>query len=130
LGQLSKIEKDLLGLGYQILAIGADRPEKSRESVEKHDLEYVVLSDSTAEAAQAFGLAFRVDEPTRAKLLGYGIDLEDASGHDHHILPVPAAYIVGTDGVIRFDYVNPNYKVRVDPEALLEAAREAAGSGK
>lgn len=99
-----------------------------RESVEKQDLTYVVLSDSTTEAAQAFGLAFQIDDKTFELFKGYGIDLEDASGEDHHILPVPAVYIVGTDGVILFDYVNPDYKVRIDPEELLEAARDHAGS--
>ena len=86
-----------------------------------------MLSDSTTEAAQAFGLAFQIDDKTFKMLEGYGIDLEDASGEDHHILPVPAVFIVGTDGVIRFDFVNPDYKVRIDPEMLLEAAQEYAG---
>jgi peroxiredoxin len=86
-----------------------------------------VLSDGTTEAAQAFGLAFQVDDDTFKMFKGYGIDLEDASGEDHHILPVPAVFIVATDGVILFDYVNPDYKVRIDPEKLLEAAQENAG---
>jgi peroxiredoxin len=124
LGQLSKIEDEIIELGYRILAISADRPEKMRETVEKHDLKYEVLSDSTTKAAQAFGLAFRVNEPTQKKLLEYGIDIEDASGLDHHILPVPAVFIVDTDGIVRFDYVNPDYKVRIDPDELLEAARK------
>ncbi|MGH2569205.1 MAG: hypothetical protein ACRDGA_12785, partial [Bacteroidota bacterium] len=53
------------------------------------------------------------------------IDLEDASGESHHLLPVPAVFIVGTDGVIRFSYVNPNYRVRIDPDVLLAAAKAA-----
>jgi peroxiredoxin len=123
LGQLSKIENEIIELGYRILAVSADRPEKMRETVEKHDLKFTVLSDATTEAAQAFGLAFRVDDPTNEKLLGYGISIEDASGHDHHILPVPAVFLVDTDRVIRFDYVNPDHTVRIDPDELLEAAR-------
>jgi peroxiredoxin len=95
--------------------------------VESHNLTYTVLSDSTTEAAQAFGLAFQVDAETFKKFKGYGIDLEDASGEDHHILPVPAVFLVGTDGVILFDYINPDYRVRIDPETLLEAARDNAG---
>ena len=86
-----------------------------------------MLSDSTTEAAQAFGLAFQIDDETFKMFKGYGIDLEDASGEDHHILPVPALFIVDTDGVIRFDYINPDYKVRIDPEKVLEAAQEHAG---
>ncbi|MGA9575264.1 MAG: hypothetical protein WBS20_15095, partial [Lysobacterales bacterium] len=55
--------------------------------------------------------------------LGYGIDLEKASGENHHVLPAPATFIIGTDGVINFAYINPNYKVRLHPDVLLAAAK-------
>lgn len=125
MGQLSKIEDELEELGYQILAISADRPEKLRVSVEKHGLRYRLLSDNELAAAKAFGLAYRVDEQTFKALEGYGLDIEEASGHAHHLLPVPAAMVIDTDGVVRFRYYNPDYRVRVDPDELLEAAREA-----
>ena len=61
-----------------------------------------MLSDGTTEAAQAFGLAFQVDSGTLTKYKAYGIDLDDSSGEAHHILPVPALFILATDGTIRF----------------------------
>ena len=77
------------------------------------------------QGAKAFGLAYKVDKATMKELQGFGIDLFKASGQDHGLLPVPAAYIVGVDGVIKFQYVNPDYKIRVDPELLLDAAKIA-----
>lgn len=74
-------------------------------------------------AAKSFRLAYRVDEETRSQLKGYGIDLEEASGESHHLLPVPAVFVLGSDGLIRFEYVNPDYRVRLDPEVLLAAVR-------
>lgn len=126
LGQLQTIESKLLDLGYQILAVSPDRPEKLAESVDKHKLTYALLSDHAMKAARSFGIAFQVDDGTIAKYKGYGIDLEAASGEDHHWLPVPSVFIVGTDGVIRFSYANPDYTVRLSPEDLLEAAQIAA----
>lgn len=125
MGQLESVEAEILKLGYQILAISADRPEKLRESMEKKHLNYTLLSDSSMACAQAFGIAFQVDETTIQKYKSYNIDLEGASGLKHHILPVPAAFIVGMDGIIKFEYVNPNYKVRIDPDLLLAAAKAA-----
>ncbi len=127
MGQLKSIEPKLLELGYQLIAISADRPEKLRESIEKQELHYVLLSDSSTAAAQAFGIAFRVDEKTLERYKQFGIDLEEASGEKHHILPVPAAFVAGTDGVIKFEYINPNYKIRINPELLLSAAKAALG---
>lgn len=125
MGQLQSAEPELLKLGYQILAISADRPEKLRESIEKKHLNYTLLSDSSMACAQAFGIAFQVDEKTIERYKSYNMDLEEASGLTHHLLPVPAAFIIGTDGIIKFEYLNPNYKVRLDPDVLLAAARAA-----
>lgn len=123
LGQLQTVEPELLKLGYQILAISVDRPEKLNETYEKRQLNYTLLSDSSMECALQFGLAYRVDEKTVEKYKNYSMDLEKASGEKHHLLPVPAAFVVGTDRIIKFEFVNPNYKVRVDPDVLLNEAR-------
>jgi peroxiredoxin len=121
LGQLQTAEPELLKLGYQILAISPDRPEKVSEGAEK--VNYTLLSDASMTAAKAFGIAFRVDDGTLDKYKGYGIDLEAASGQKHHLLPVPAVFVAGADGRIHFVYVNPDYKIRLAPEVLLAAAR-------
>ena len=125
LGQLQTIDADLRRLGYQILAISPDRPEVLRELPDDADVSYTLLSDSRMEAAKAFGIAFRVEDETVKRYKGFGIDLEEASGHDHHLLPVPAVFIIGTDEVIRFSYVNSDYKVRLEPKRVLEAAKAA-----
>ena len=67
----------------------------------------------------------RHTEERVAKLLEYGHDIEEASGETHHMLPVPATFIIGRDGIIQFQYANPNYKVRLTPEVLLAAAQAA-----
>jgi peroxiredoxin len=127
LASLVDIEDDLTSLGYQVLAISPDKPENLKEAIEKNDLNYMLLSDSSAEAAQAFGLAFKVGAATRLLYKGYGIDLEEASGEDHHILPVPAVYLVDKNGILQFRYTNPDYKVRLSADDLLEAAKAHAG---
>ena len=38
-------------------------------------------------------------------------------------LAVPSVYVVNTDGQIVYDYVNPNYKVRLSAGELLQAAQ-------
>ncbi|BCR03567.1 hypothetical protein DESUT3_06360 [Desulfuromonas versatilis] len=125
MGELVRIEPQLLELGYQILAVSADKPEFLKQSQQKHKPNYRLLSDSDMQAAQAFGIAFQVDTATYRKYQEFGVDLEEASGRTHHLLPVPTAFVVGSDGTIRFSYANPDYKTRVDSEVLLAAARAA-----
>jgi len=123
LAELQKIESDLLKLDYQIIAISIDRFEKLAPTIEKQKLNYTLLADDRALATTAFGLAYKVSDADFQRLQGFGMDLEEASGQRHHILPVPAAFLVGTDGIIKFSYINPNYKVRVKADVLLAAAK-------
>ncbi len=110
-------------MGYQVLAVSADSPEFLAQSKQKHQMSYQLLSDHSMQGAKRLGLAWQVNDAMLKKLEGFGIDLEKASGEKHHILPVPAALVLGTDGKVRFIYVNPDHKVRVPAQVLLEAAK-------
>ena len=125
LQSLAGIEDDLTKAGVQLLAISMDQPAKLKATPDREKLHYRLLSDSDATAATAFGIAFKVDDKTVEKYKGYGINLDAASGNDHHILPHPAVFIANTNGVIRFAHFNPDYKVRLEPAKVLEAARAA-----
>ena len=75
-------------------------------------------------AAEAFGVAYHVDDATLAKLKSYGIDLDAAQGTSKHELPVPSVFIVDRAGVVRFRHFNPDITVRLDAQSVLEAARD------
>jgi peroxiredoxin len=125
LSALQEIDPQLRELGYQIIAISPDQPSELVKSAEAGHLSYTLLSDSKVEAAKAFGLVFTVDNATIEKYKGYNIDLEAASGESHHMLPVPAVFIVGSDGIIDFAHADENYKKRMEPGVLLNAAEAA-----
>ena len=126
LQSLAGIEDDLNKAGAQLLAISMDQPSKLKETPNRDKLHYRLLSDSDAAAAKAFGIAFKVDDATVEKYKGYGINLDAASGNDHHILPHPAVFVADTSGKIRFAHVNPDYKVRLETKKILEAAQSAS----
>jgi peroxiredoxin len=124
LSDLAGIEQDLEKAGARLLAISMDQPSKLRETPNRDKLGYRLLSDSDAVAAKAFGIAFQVeDDLVRKYKDSYKIDLEAASGQTHHILPHPAVFVVNTAGKIQFAYVNPDYKVRLEPAKILEQVR-------
>ena len=126
MGQLREIEPKLIEAGFKIIAVSPDRPEKIRELTSGGDYAYTLLSDSDLDLAKALGVAYRVDDETFKMLKGYDLDIEDASGKTHHLLPVPSVFILDADGTIEFEYVNPKYQVRIDPGVLLAAAEAAA----
>ena len=123
LSELRLAERQLKEMGFNIWFISMDKPELLLESLDDPSIGYTIFSDSSLEATRAFGLAFRVNDELNKRYLSFDIDLERASGEDHHVLPAPATYIIGADGVINFAYVNPDYKVRLHPDVLLAAAK-------
>lgn len=125
LSGLKDVEKELAGMGYRLLAVSPDNAKHLRETLGKNDLSYTLLSDSSMEAAKAFGLAFKVDAETVKRYEKWNIDLVKSSGRKHHLLPVPAAYVIKKGGRIAFAYWDADYKTRIDPRALLEAAKKA-----
>lgn len=110
-------------MGYQILAISTDTPEALKVTAEEQQMSYQLLSDVKVSVADGFGLKFRVKDNYLDHVKNdRGTDLVAQNGGN---LLTPGAFVMSTDGVIRFAYVNQNFTVRVSQEVLLKAARDA-----
>jgi len=123
LSEMRKAEAELKAMDFDIWFISIDKPESLYQSLQQPDIGYTVLSDSKLSATRAYGLAFRVPDELVKKYLQWEIDLEGSSGETHHVLPAPATFIIGSNGIIQFQYTNPDYKVRLHPDVLLAAAQ-------
>jgi len=129
LKSLREAEGPLNEMGYQLVAISPDSPENLAEAKEKHRFEYSLYSDADLSAAQAFGIAFRLDKETLTKYDGYGIDLAESSGGaNSDALPVPAVFLINTEGEIVWTHSDPDYTKRLDNDDLLSAAEMNTGS--
>jgi peroxiredoxin len=129
LSDLVTVEEQLRSLGYQIIAISPDRPEELNRMTTEDHLNYLLFSDPQAEAMKNFGVAYRVDDASIANYKKFNVDLERSSGQTHHILPVPAVFIINPAGKIVFVHADPDYKVRMKgAEVLAAAAKSAAAS--
>jgi peroxiredoxin len=124
LESVGKAEQTLRDRGYQLVAVSLDKPKKISTPDKPIGGPDRLLSDPSLEYAQALGVAYRLDAFTAARYDSKAkIDLTDAMGKNRPTLPVPAVFIVGTDGKIAFSHANPNYRERVTTEALLKAAK-------
>jgi peroxiredoxin len=117
--ELIKAYANIKELGADMVGISPDSVEGSKANIDKNKIAFPILSDSEVSAARAFGLAFKVDDDTLSKYKGFGIDLEKASGQQHHALPIPAVYIVDKSGRIVFAHSNPDYRQRLDTKTII-----------
>lgn len=124
LQDLHSVEPKIVALGYQILFLSTDRPELLYSSL-KEKVNYHILSDSSMAAAQAFGVAYRLDDATLKKMKSFGVDLDATQGTSNHELPVPSVFIVDRGGVVRFRHFDADYRVRLDAASVLAAAERA-----
>ncbi len=126
LSAVAEIQDDLQAAGYQLIAISPDQPALLKKTIAKGKLGYTLLSDSPMALAKGLGITFRLPDPKfETYKKRFGIDLEAYSGANHHLLPHPAVFLVDTKGKIRFAHVNENYRVRLEPEKILAAARNS-----
>ena len=131
LSALSSADAELKKLGYQIIALSIDSPEFVKKAAVDKSYSYTLYSDYKGDAAKAFGLAFKVNDALVKKYKNsYSIDLEKYSGQEHHILPVPAVYLIDTNGKIQFLHHDANYKKRLDNKILLKKAKALQSSPK
>lgn len=99
--------------GYQIVAISPDHPEALASPTEKQHLLYKLYSDRAMQASGNFGVAYRITAEDAAGYKGNGIDLAALPGTPDFWLPVPTAFVVGPDGIIKFVYFNPDPSIRI-----------------
>ncbi len=121
ISQLREINQLLSEMGYQVIAVSSDKLSKNIEMIQKYEVEFPILSDSTLSGAKSLGIAYDASEIYKDMLLV----LEENSGTNHHILPVPAVFILNQEGTIIFEYINPDFKIRISPELLISAAKFA-----
>jgi len=134
LSELKDVVSEINALGVDVIFLSGDRPEMlyaslSRETQEEiAGLDYQILSDADAQAAIAFGIAFKASQKTIDRRNEKGQDIDDSSMLRHGVLPVPSVFAIDTDGMIAFAYSNPDYKIRLPADELLQVATEIAGS--
>ncbi len=132
LSELRHVIPEITASGVDVLFLSGDRPELLYRSLEREtqdDIEgrdYRILSDARANAAIAFGIAYRVPDMVIERRHANGDDIAESSMTRHGVLPVPSVFAIGRDGIIAFAFSEPNYKIRLPADELLEVARVLA----
>ncbi|MCW8906489.1 MAG: AhpC/TSA family protein [Sedimenticola sp.] len=123
---LTGIHPQIEALGARLLGIAPEVPNKVAETTQRHTAPFEILSDVGNRVSRQFGLVFTLSESIREIYSGFGIDLPAYNGDDHFELPLPATYIVKSDGEIAYSFVDADYTRRMEPEAILDALRKLA----
>jgi peroxiredoxin len=112
---------DITRLGAKLVAVSPQTPDESLSTAEKNALAFPVLSDAGSSTAKSFGIAFDLAEELRPIYSRFGHALPDKNGDGSWVLPIPATYVINTDGMITLAYVDVDYRNRLEPAEILTA---------
>jgi peroxiredoxin len=106
--------------GATMVAISPETPDNSLTTAEKGHLEFEVLSDRGNKVAQAYGVAYKVPpviaEQSKARLAKY-------NGDNSATLPLGVTYVIDRAGIIRYAFIESDYRKRAEPSDVLAALR-------
>lgn len=112
-------------LGASLVAISPQVPDGSLTKSEISEMDFTVLSDQDAKTATKYGVAWKVpDFLVEHMRVDRGLDLDKVNNGDGSILPIPATFILGQDGIVTWNYVNVDYRTRSEPEEIIEALKK------
>ena len=113
------------GEGGQIAAIMPDQQHFTAELKAEHDAPFPILTDIDNGYAMSLNLAFWVGDEMQRLMTGAGWDVSRSQGSNTWLLPIPATFVVGTDGEVKSRFLDPDYRKRVAVEDLIAALKSA-----
>ena len=106
--------------GAQLVAISPEKTENINKTIEKTKAEFPVLWDKDNSIMEAFGVDFILAKNLQEKYKEYGINLAKANGNSSQTLPVPATFVIGKNGKIKYIQYDPDYKNRSSAKDILD----------
>jgi peroxiredoxin len=128
-GYQARLE-DIKVAGGQLIAVSPEVPSKTELTMVKNKLSFKVLSDADNKIAEQYGLVFtlpaeKADGMNKWLKETTGSDLAEFNGVEGNRLPIPATFVIGTDGVVTYLFKNPDYKQRADLDDVIAALKAA-----
>lgn len=107
-----------------VVAVSPEKPEKLVKTQKKTEATFTLVHDRDYVFAKAFDVLFR---PDRKTLGVYNTmlraDLKNAHSDDSQQLPVPATFLIDTDGTVLWKHVDPDYKNRASVSSIIAASK-------
>ncbi|WP_047487766.1 peroxiredoxin-like family protein [Terriglobus sp. TAA 43] len=116
--------------GALLVGISPQTLRQSDFTVQQHNIPYPLLQDANSELAEKFGIAYAVSITLQRyyrsilvniPFINSGKNIMAAPDDSVWKLPLPATFVIGQDGTIRFAQAHADFRVRPEPEDVLAA---------
>ncbi len=121
--QLAQLEDSLSFItdkGGVVIAVTPEQPEGIKKTIEKTGASFLIIHDKDLKIMKEYGISFEMEETLLKRYKKKGLMVEENNGANGPNLPVPATYIINTDGRILYAFYDPDYKNRATVRKILE----------
>jgi len=87
------------------------------------DNSFLVLEDENNGYALALNLVIWLGERVRKLCLLHELRVDQYQGNDGWFVPIPATFVIGTDGIIAARFVDPDFRRRMEIDDILAALK-------
>jgi len=122
---LARAQETITAEHRHIVAVVPDRQRFTLWLKSDARAPFPVLTDMYNGYATTLGLAIYVGDELKHMMVSSGWDPSLSQGTENWMLPIPATFIINTDGIVHARFVDPDYRVRMSTEDLLAALRSA-----
>lgn len=109
--------------GANLLALTPELPDNSISTKEKNELEFEVLSDIDNKIAKEYKVVFKLTDDV-AKAYEESFGLSNYNGNNKAELPLAATYVIGQDKVIKYAFLDAEYRNRAEPADIIAVLKE------
>lgn len=117
--QLSEAYAQFAERNVELVLISADKVDAAATAQRQYEIPFPVISDPALVAHEAFRVVMTLTPELYEAYKGYGIDVETWSGQTHHKFALSSAFLVNSQGVVRWAHVSEDYKRRPSVAQLL-----------
>jgi len=111
-------------LGAQTVAIMPETQAYAEKFKSEAEAPFPVLTDLDNGYALSLNLAIWLGTEIQ-RLLSYQ-DIASFQGNDGWVLPIPATFVVGRDGLVKARFVDPDFRKRMEIDDLIDALKSAS----
>lgn len=120
LAALTEALPEIEAAGASLLALTPETGGLALTMKEYHGARFEVLSDVDCGVGLSAGVVFKIPQLYRARMRA---DFAARHGNAGWFLPVPATFILSTDGVVAWRFLDVDFSHRAEPEEIIAAVR-------
>ena len=120
LSELNESLPEITEKGATVLVISPELLENAQKTQKETKSDFIFVSDTSLQILKDYDVLFDVTEKYQKKIKMFlRSDIAENNGKEKAQLPIPATYIIGTNGKIIFKQFDYNYKNRASAEDIL-----------